>query len=269
MRALRSVLAAALLGATAAVVAAAPAVAQEETPALPAQRWSFAGPFGSLDLAAAQRGFQVYSEVCSVCHSMDYLHYRDLAGIGLTEDQIKSIAAAVTVPKGLDDEGNVKEGPATPADQFKSPYPLYDPTLNVVRTNEQASRAAHNGALPPDLSLIVNAREGGPDYVYGILTGFSDPPPSMHMQEGMSYNKYFPGHQIAMPQPLHDGQVTYADGTPATIDQMAHDVVTFLDWAANPEMVQRKQIGWRWVLFFLIMAGLTYAVKRKVWADVH
>ncbi len=263
MRALRPLLAAALL----AVAAVAPALAQEPTP--PAQQWSFEGPFGSFDIAAAQRGFQVYSEVCSVCHSMDYLHYRDLTGIGLTEDQIKAIAAAVTVPKGLDDQGNVKDGPATPADQFKSPYPLDDPSLKIVRTNEQASRAAHNGALPPDLSLIVNAREGGPDYVYGILTGFSEPPPGMQMQEGMNYNEYFPGHQIAMPQPLHDDQVTYADGTPATINQMAHDVVTFLYWAANPEMVERKQIGWRWVLFFLIMAGLTYAVKRKVWADVH
>ncbi len=118
-----------------------------------------------LDLAAAQRGFQVYSEVCAVCHSLQYLHYRDLTGIGLTEDQIKAIAAAITVPQGLDDQGNPKEGPATPADQFKSPYP-----------NEQAARAAHNGALPPDLSLIVNAREGHADYVYGILTGFADPP---------------------------------------------------------------------------------------------
>jgi ubiquinol-cytochrome c reductase cytochrome c1 subunit len=238
-------------------VVAAPAWSQD-APEPPAQRWSFSGPFGSFDLAAAQRGFQVYSEVCSVCHSLEYLHYRDLTGIGLTADQIKAITAAITVPQGVDDEGNPKEGPATPASQFKSPYP-----------NEQAARAAHNGALPPDLSLIVNAREGHANYVYGVLTGFADPPPDMQMQEGMNYNKYFPGHQIAMPQPLHDGQVTYADGTAATVDQMAHDVVTFLDWAANPDMVQRKQIGWRWVLFFLIMTGLTYAVKRKVWADVH
>jgi ubiquinol-cytochrome c reductase cytochrome c1 subunit len=240
MRVLRHLMVAALLAGT------APALAQE-APTPPAQRWSFDGPFGSFDLASAQRGFQVYSEVCSACHSLQYLHYRDLEGIGLTDDQIKGIAAAVTVPQGLNDQGEPKEGPGTPADRFKSPYP-----------NEQANRAAHNGALPPDLSLIVN-----------ILTGYADPPPGMQMQDGMSYNRYYTGHQIGMPPPLQADRVTYADGTPATVEQMARDVVTFLDWAANPEMVQRKQMGWRWVLFFLIMTGLTYAVKRKVWADVH
>jgi ubiquinol-cytochrome c reductase cytochrome c1 subunit len=253
MRALRHVLAAAML----AGIAATPALAQE-APTPPHQNWSFDGPFGTFDLAAAQRGFQVYSEVCSVCHSMQYLHYRDLAGIGLTDGQIKAIAAAVTVPHGLDDQGSPKEGPATPADAFRSPYP-----------NEQANRAAHNGALPPDLSLMVNAREGHGDYIYSILTGYADPPPGMQMQDGMNYNKMFIGHQIAMPPPLTDGRVTYADGTTATVEQMSRDVVTFLSWAANPEMVQRKQIGWRVVLYLLLLTGLTYAVKRKVWADVH
>ncbi len=265
MRALHRLLAAALLVG----VVAAPAAAQEE-PTIPSQHWSFDGPFGSLDLAAAQRGFQVYQEVCSVCHSMQYLHFRDLRGIGLTQDQIKAIAASVTVPQGFDDNGDPKQGPATPADQFKVPQPLPMPNaVGVIGTNEKAARAAHNGALPPDLSLIVNAREDGPNYVDALLTGFADPPPGFNMMEGMNYNKYFPGHQIAMPQPLHDDQVTYADGTKATVEQMSHDVVTFLYWAANPDMVQRKQMGWRWVLFFLVMTGLTYAVKRKVWADVH
>jgi ubiquinol-cytochrome c reductase cytochrome c1 subunit len=265
MRLLPNLFAAALF----AGAAAAPALAQE-APTPPAQHWSFDGPFGGLDLAAAQRGFQVYSEVCSVCHSMEYMHFRDLAGIGLSDEQIKAIAAAVTVPQGFDDNGDPKDGPATPADQFRVPNPLPMPSASgVIHTNEKAARAAHNGALPPDLSLIVNARPGEADYIYAILIGFADPPPGFPMQDGMSYNKYFPGHQIAMPQPLHDGQVTYADGTPATVEQMSHDVVTFLEWTANPEMVQRKQIGWRWVLFFLIMTGLTYAVKRKVWADVH
>ena len=258
MRTLRHLPAAAMLAAAMlTAVAAAPAWAQD-VPTPPAQHWSFDGPFGTFDLAAAQRGFQVYSEVCSTCHSMQYLHYRDLAGIGLTDDQIKAIAAAVTVPQGTDDQGNPKDGPATPADQFRSPFP-----------NDKAARATLNGALPPDLSLIVNAREGHADYVYGILTGFTDAPPGIEMQPGMNYNKYFPGHQIAMPPPLSDGRVTYADGTPATVEQMAHDVVTFLYWAANPEMVQRKQIGWRVALYLLLMTGLTYAVKRKVWSDVH
>ena len=253
MRTARFILAALLLGG----LAATPALAQE-APTPPHQQWSWQGPFGTFDLAAAQRGFQVYSEVCSTCHSMHELHYRDLAGIGLTEDQIKAIAAAVTVPQGVDDQGQPKEGPATPGSQFRSPFP-----------NEQAARAAENGALPPDLSLIVNAREGGPNYIYGILTGFAEAPSGFKMQDGMYYNKMFPGHQIGMPQPLQDGTVEYTDGTPNTLPQEAHDVVTFLSWAANPETVERKQIGVRVILFLVFMTGLTYALKRKVWSDVH
>jgi ubiquinol-cytochrome c reductase cytochrome c1 subunit len=259
MRAPRRLLAAAMLAGAVVPSGLAPSAwAQAEAPSPPAQHWSFDGPFGAFDLAAAQRGFQVYSEVCSTCHSLQYLHYRDLAGIGLTEEQIKAVAAAVTVPQGTDDQGAPVEGPATPANQFRSPFP-----------NEKAARAANNGALPPDLSLIVNAREGHADYVYAILTGYGDPPPGMQMQDGMNYNKFFAGNQIAMPPPLSDDRVTYADGTKATVEQMAHDVVTFLTWAANPEMVQRKQIGWRVVLYLMLMTGLVYAVKRKVWADVH
>ncbi|MEA2771141.1 MAG: ubiquinol-cytochrome c reductase cytochrome c1 subunit [Acetobacteraceae bacterium] len=234
---------------------AATAVAQEGE--MPNERWSFEHAFGTFDLAAAQRGFQVYSNVCSNCHSMKYLHYRDLSGIGLDEDQVKAIAANVTVPSGTDDQGNPKEGPATPASEFKSPFP-----------NDKAARAANNGALPPDLSLIVNAREGGPNYIYGILTGFGQPPAGFKMQDGMNYNRMFPGHQIAMPPPLQDGTVEYTDGTPNNLNQEAHDVVTFLAWAANPELVERKQIGVRVVLFLMFMTGLTYAVKRKVWSDV-
>jgi ubiquinol-cytochrome c reductase cytochrome c1 subunit len=231
--------------------------AQEAEPP-PAQSWSFSGPFGTYDLAAAQRGFQVYSEVCSNCHSMQLMYYRNLTGLGLTMDQIKAIAAAVQVPSGLNDQGEPVQGPGLPSSHFRSPFP-----------NEQAARAANNGALPPDLSLIVNAREGGPDYVYGVLTGYADPPEGFTMQQGMNYNKYFPGHQIAMPKPLSDGQVTFQGDAPNTVDQMAHDVVTFLAWTSNPEMVQRKQIGVRAVLFLALMTGLTYAVKRKVWSEVH
>ncbi|MDR3538353.1 MAG: cytochrome c1 [Acetobacteraceae bacterium] len=259
MRKLRPLLAGAFAAGLLAIgLVATPAQAQEETPAPPQQKWSFDGLFGTYDLASAQRGFQVYAEVCSTCHSLHLLHYRDLTGIGLTPDQIKAFASGVTVPQGLDDQGQPKDGPATPANQFRSPFP-----------NDVAARAANNGALPPDLSLITNAREGHADYIYGILTGFADPPAGFSMQDGMNYNKYFPGHQIAMPQPLHDGQVTYIDGTPTNIGQMAHDVVTFLDWAANPELVERKQMGVRVVLFLVLMTGLTYAVKRKLWSKVH
>jgi ubiquinol-cytochrome c reductase cytochrome c1 subunit len=240
-------------------VAAVPAIAQDqEAPTPPAQNWSFNGIFGGLDVAAAQRGFQVYSEVCSTCHSMNLLHYRDLAGLGLTDEQITAVAAAVTVPLGVDDQGNPKTGPGTPSSQFRAPF-----------ANEQAARATLNGALPPDLSLIVNAREGHADYVYALLTGFRDAPSGFKMMEGMNYDEYFLGHQIAMPQPLHDGQVTFVDGSPNRIEDEAHDVVTFLYWAANPEAVQRKQIGVRVVLFLVFMTGITYAVKRKVWADVQ
>ncbi|MGH7156192.1 MAG: cytochrome c1 [Acetobacteraceae bacterium] len=246
-----------LAGVAACVLLAMPAIAQEEPP-LPQEHWSFSGIFGGLDMAAAQRGFWVYFNVCSACHAMQQLHYRDLAGIGLTEAQIKAIAASVKVPKGINDEGQPFEGPALPADQFRSPFP-----------NEQVARNTFNGAEPPDLSLIVNAREGHANYVYGILTGFTNPPAGFHLPAGRYYNEHFPGNLIAMPPPLHDDLVEYTDGTKATVPQMAHDVVTFLYWAANPEEVRRKAMGVRVVLFLLLMTGLTYAAKRKVWADVE
>ena len=245
------------LGLLAASFSASPALAADEY-AMPNANWSFDKLFGTFDLAATQRGFQIYSNVCSNCHSMQLLHYRDLVGIGLNTDEIKAIAAAVTVPQGSDDQGNPKDGPATAASQFKSPF-----------ANEKAARAANNGALPPDLSLIVNAREGGANYIYGVLTGFAQAPSEFKMQDGMYYNKMYPGHQIAMPQPLQDGTVEYADGTGNSLNQEAHDVVTFLSWAANPELVERKQMGVRVVLFLAFMTGLTYIVKRKVWSGVH
>lgn len=252
MRALRAALLGALL-----LGLGAPAMAQE-TPPLPSPGWSFSGIFGAYDTAATQRGFWVYFKVCSACHSMNQMHYRDLAAIGLSEGQVKAVAASVQVPQGINDQGEPITGPARPADQFKAPF-----------ANDAAARAAMGGALPPDLSLITNAREGHADYVYGILTGFVDPPKGVKVPSGKYYNEYFPGHLISMPPPLHDDAVEYADGTKATVPQMAHDVTTYLEWAANPDLVQRKQIGVRVVLFLLLMTGLTYAGKRKVWADVH
>ena len=240
------------------LVFAAPAMAAEEAPHPPPQRWSFSSIFGTFDLASAQRGFKVYSEVCANCHSMKLLHYRDLTGIGFTPEQVKAIASNFTVPMGLNDQGMPKEGTATSASMFRSPFP-----------NDVAARAANNGALPPDLSLIVNAREGEADYIFALLAGYADPPAGFKMQDGMYYNKYYTGHQIAMPKPLSDGQVAYTDGTPASVEQMARDTTMFLAWAANPELVERKQMGVRIVLFLILMTGLTYAVKRKVWADVH
>lgn len=252
-RLIRGLLAAGLLGT---LLLAAPAMAQEEP--LPNEKWSFHRLFGTYDLAALQRGFQIYSQVCSNCHSMKQLHYRDLSGIGLTAEEIKAVSAGVTVPQGLDDQGNPKDGPATPASQFRSPFP-----------NDKAAAAANNGGLPPDLSLIVNAREGGADYIYGVLTGYAEPPAGFKVGDGLYYNKQFPGHQIHMPPPLQDGTVTYANGPPDTLGQEAHDVITFLSWASNPELVERKQVGVRVVLFLVFMTGLTYAVKRRVWSSVH
>ena len=254
----------ALLGASAAVlfagliaglITAGPARAQDE--ALPKQEWSFSGPFGTFDRAAAQRGFEVYNQVCSNCHSLKLGYYRDLAGIGVPEATIKAIAASKDVPT-LNDEGQPAERPATPADHFRSPFP-----------NDLAARAALNGALPPDLSVIEKAREGGADYIFAILTGFGDAPAGMKIGSGMYYNKYFPGHQIAMPPPLQDGTVTYTDGTKATIEQEARDVTTFLTYMANPEMETRKRMGVKVIVFLLLLAGVTYTVKRKVWSDVH
>lgn len=244
---------AALLGAS--VAQAAEAV----TP--PAQRWSFDGLFGTFDRAALQRGYQVYKEVCAACHSMHQLRYRDLGGrygLGYNEDEIKALAASFETTDGPNDQGEMFQRPARPADRFKSPFP-----------NVKAAAAANNGAAPPDLSLMVEARKGGADYVHAVLVGYTDPPADVKLMEGMNYNKWFPGHQIAMPKPLNDDQVTYADGTKATVDQMAHDVTTFLAWAAEPNMEVRKAMGWKTILYLIIMTGLLYAAKRKIWRDVH
>ncbi|HEY0420724.1 MAG TPA: cytochrome c1 [Acetobacteraceae bacterium] len=238
------------------LLAGAPAHAEEEA-GPPRQNWSFNGPFGTFDRAAAQRGFQVYQEVCSTCHSLKHGFYRDLRGIDLDPAQVTAIAAAVTVPT-IGEDGQPAERPALPSDHFRSPFP-----------NDRAARAANNGALPPDLSVMVKAREGGADYIYALLNGYRDPPPDVKLGDGQYYNLAFPGHQIGMPKPLSNDQVTYADGTPASVEQMSRDVITFLAYMANPEMEGRKQMGVKAVLFLVLLTGLTYAVKRKVWADVE
>jgi cytochrome c1 len=250
---------------------AADASAGVPPPALPMKhvKWSFEGPFGMYDRAALQRGFQVYKEVCSACHSLKRIAFRNLGdpgGTGFSEAQVKAIAAGFRVPAEPDDQGRTHDDsgqritrPGTPADYFPAPY-----------ENDKAARAANNGALPPDLSVIIKAREGGPNYVYSIQTGFNQPVPgSMHMQPNMNYNPYFPGWQIAMAPPLSDGVVTYADGTNATVDQMAHDVATFLTWAADPKMEERKELGFSVMIFMLVLSGLLYLSYRKVWHGQH
>src|SRR6266567_4997958 len=185
------------------------AQAQEEPPPPPHQQWSFNGVFGTYDRAALQRGFQVYKEVCAACHAVKHLAFRDLAEIGYNENEVKGIAAQVQVTDGPNDSGEMFQRPGRPSDPIPGPF-----------ANDQAARAANNGALPPDLSLITKAREGGADYVDAILIGFKDAPSGMKMNPNMSYNEYFAGHQIAMPPPLNADQVKYADGTPASVPQM-------------------------------------------------
>ncbi|HEY5608474.1 MAG TPA: cytochrome c1 [Alphaproteobacteria bacterium] len=228
-----------------------------EERAVPRRTWSFEGLFGAFDPGAMQRGFQVYNEVCAACHSMKLLAFRHLSGIGFTEDQIKQIAAAKQVTDGPNDAGEMFERPGRPSDRFPAPFP-----------NENAARAANNGAYPPDFSTLVKGRDGGASYIYGVMTGYKDPPPGKELLPGMNYNEVFPGHQIAMPPPLSEDQVTYADGTPATVDQMVADVSTFLAWVSEPELETRKRLGIKVILYMLVLTGFLYAIKRRVWANV-
>ena len=243
---------------TAVLLASTPNLTAQETPPLPHQEWSFEGVFGTYDPASAQRGFQVYKEICSACHPVKHLYFRDLEAIGYNADEIKAIAATYQVTDGPNDQGQMYQRPGRPSDPIPGPFP-----------NDQAARAANNGALPPDQSLIVKARPGGPNYVYGILTGYKEPPTGFKMLAGMNYNEYFPGHQIAMPQPLSDNAVTFADGAPATVPQMAHDVVTFLTWASEPNLDDRHRTGFKVIGFLVVAAILFYAAKRKIWAPIH
>lgn len=232
-------------------------VMAEESVPVPTQSWSFSGPFGTFDKAQLQRGFQVYKEVCSACHSMKLLSYRNLEALGFSKEEVKAIARKDTVPGGPNDQGEPTERPALPSDRFPSPY-----------ANPQAARAANNGALPPDLSLMVNARQGGADYIHAYLTGFRDPPAGVKIGEGMHYNTYFRGNQTAMAPPLVDAQVTYSDGTVATIDQMSQDVAAYLEWAANPHMEQRKQMGVMVMLYMIVFAFLLYFTMKRIWSRV-
>jgi ubiquinol-cytochrome c reductase cytochrome c1 subunit len=256
MSRLRTVGAAALVFAASAFDASAQIA---EAPEPIAVDWPHEGLFGTFDRAAAQRGFQVYREVCSTCHSLTYVAFRNLMELGFSEDQVRALAAEYTVPGGPDDTGEIVERAALPSDPIPPPYP-----------NEQAARAANGGALPPDLSLITKAREGGSDYVYSVLVGYEEPPAdAAGGPEGTYYNAYFPGHWIAMPPPLQEGLVQYADGTEATVPQMAADVTTFFTWAGEPTLEQRKQTGLKAMLFLIVFTGLCYATMRKVWAYAH
>jgi ubiquinol-cytochrome c reductase cytochrome c1 subunit len=229
-----------------------------ETVKLESGEWSFAGPFGYFDKAALQRGFQVYREVCAGCHGMDYLAFRNLADLGYNAAEIKAIAAEYEVMDGPDDDGEMFMRPARPADQIPNPY-----------RNDNEARANNTGALPPDLSLIAKARANGPDYLYSLMIGYEDAPETTEVPDGMYYNNAYPGHLIAMPQPIYGDDVEYSDGAPTTPEGIASDVTNFLMWAAEPKMEIRKRIGVAAVFFLSIFVIMSYFAKRRVWADLH
>ena len=254
------VIAAVALGAVA--LSYSPAKASSEGPEMEKIEWSFNGPFGTYDRNQLRRGYKVYKEVCATCHSMHFVHFRNLAEKGgpeFTEGQVKTLAAEVTVQDGPDASGEMFERPGEARDVFPSPY-----------ANEEAA-AAVLGAPPPDLSVIAKAREGGPDYIHALLTSYTDAPADVTLPAGGHYNPVFTAGSgiIAMPAPLSDGQVEYEDGTPNTVDQMSRDVSAFLMWTAEPKLEQRKTLGFQVMLYLVALAGLLYFVKRKVWADVH
>ena len=309
----------------------AAAIAQQmDEHAASREKWSFAGPLGHFDQAQLQRGYKVYKEVCSACHSLRLVKYRNLAepgGPGFTEGQVKTLISDVVFEDAFDDKGNLTKRPAVLADALQGPF-----------ATEAAARAANNGALPPDLSLMAKAREqhseaafydlpikwlkeiaagrqeNGVDYIHALLTSYHDKAPAyaadangklamvaeagavkdsprcasvtpgegigadgkpvqdecVKINVGLYYNTTFPGHQIAMPPPLaSDGQVAYTDGTPATVDQYARDVSTFLMWSADPKLDERKDLGLRMMIYLLILSGLLWLAKRQIWKRLH
>ncbi len=275
----KTIIALATAGLMAGLVAgtATPAAAQVHQVPPPAMKWSFSGPFGKYDEGQLQRGFKVFKEVCSNCHSMNLVAIGSLAdagGPGFTEAQVAALAATYKI-KDLNDKGEPIERPGRPADHFPAPFP-----------NTLAATAAY-GVAPPDMSTLAKARgymrgfpqfvfdvftqyqEAGPDYIHAILNGYKDAPKGFKVPDGGNYNEYFPGHVIAMPNPLSDGQVTYDDGSPQTVAQYSKDVTAFLMWAAEPKLVQRKRVGFQVMIFLIVLSGLLYFTKKKVWSAVH
>ena len=225
---------------------------------LPKHKWSFKGLTGTFDKSAVQRGFKVYREVCSGCHSMSLLYYRDLIDIGFSREEVKAIAAEYTVIDGPNEEGEMFERPAKPSDRFVPPF-----------SNEQEARVSNNGSYPPDLSVITKAKKHGPDYIFNLLLGYTDPPVDFELGEGMYYNKWKEGHQISMAQPLDEGYVDYDDGTENTLPQLAEDITTFLVWSAEPELEERKKLGIKVILFFIVLGSIVFIVKNRLWREIH
>ncbi len=222
--------------------------------------WSFKGITGKFDRSSLQRGYQIYTEVCASCHSMNLVSYRNLGEPGGPEfslEQVKAIAANFEVEDGPNSDGEMFTRPARPSDKFVSPYP-----------NVQAATAANGGAYPPDMSVLVKARKGGSNYIYSVLMGYEDPPAGFELEDGVYYNKYMDGQKIKMSNPLSEGIVTYADGTQATQAQMAKDVTTFLTWTAEPHLETRHKMGVKVIIFLTIFSFLVYLSMKKIWSRI-
>ena len=223
--------------------------------------WSFKGLFGKFDRGALQRGYQVYTEVCASCHSMKYLSYRNLSEKGgpeFTEQQAKAIAASFDVTDGPNSDGEMFTRPGKLSDKFVMPY-----------ENVKAAQAANGGAYPPDMSVLVKARGGGVDYIYSLLQGYEDPPAGITLDEGVHYNKYMYGNKIKMSNPLSDGLIEYSDGTNATVEQMSKDVTTFLMWTAEPHLETRHQMGFKAIVYLIILTILVYFSMKRIWSRVE
>ena len=227
---------------------------------IPKYDWSFKGITGTFDRSSLQRGYQVYTEVCASCHSMNLLSYRNLGEKGGPEfsvEQVKAIAANFEVTDGPNSDGEMFTRPGRPSDKFVSPYP-----------NIEAATAANGGAYPPDMSVLVKARKGGADYIYAVLMGYTEPPADFQLEDGVYYNKYMDGNKIKMSNPLADDLVSYADGTKATQAQMAKDVTTFLTWSAEPHLETRHKLGFKVVIFLIILSTLVYFSMRRLWSRI-
>ena len=223
--------------------------------------WTFKGLLGKLDRASLQRGYQVYTEVCAACHSMKYISYRNLmekGGPEFSETQVKAIAASFDVTDGPNADGEMLSRPARLSYKFPMPYP-----------NEKAAQAANGGAYPPDMSVLAKARKGGVDYLYSVLLGYEDPPAGVTLDEGVYYNKFMYGNKIKMPKVLEDDLIEYSDGTPVTEEQMAKDVVTFLMWSAEPHLETRHKMGFRAIIYLIILTVLVYFSMKKIWSRIE
>lgn len=272
------------VAALAVVGAASPALAEGGAHHPRSGGFTFDGPFGTFDQGQLQRGYKVYREVCSACHSMDLMHFRNLGEKGgpfydpqaenpAANRFVRALAAEIEVGDIDTETGEAMMRPATPADKFPNPYP-----------NRTAAAAANGGAAPPDLSVMAKARHGGADYIYSLLSGYADPPAGLRITATQHYNPYMAGDMtpfwdgdpenvpaggfIAMPAPLADGQVTFDDGTEATVDQMSKDVAAFIAWSSDPRATERKQSGMGVLAFLAIFAGITYASYRRIWKGV-